>query len=367
MASNLTKIIANFETSIVNKLEASGTSFDLVSNTDKDGNTLPSGLYGFTLSEGESNEEHIIGTLSGSTVTITSRNVQRNDGSTAQTGKTHRKGSSVKLTNFIPLKRMMDLLDGTTDFDSATPLKYDGVVTHTPGSNEFATIKYADDLVIAGSPNITETIKGIGELASVTEINNGTDTGSTSAKTLVGAGNLRNSVYYNQLPSSDEKNALAGFSGTPSSTNEFITKHSLENYTLLATASNTLQASSDTEVFGSDPIHLTKEKSIAINVSGQVRIKFDTKSKTRYPGRVIVTDNYTTKTSSGDMAYKDNWNMLIDQTTGTDAVNYTNYSFDIYIPKGAVLNLWISDDVYLKNFRVYFDVSLSTNLTNVLI
>jgi len=37
----------------------------------------------------------------------------------------HRKGSTVKMTDFAILRKMLDLLDGSTSFDSATPLKYD--------------------------------------------------------------------------------------------------------------------------------------------------------------------------------------------------------------------------------------------------
>lgn len=39
--------------------------------------------------------------------------------------KTHRKGATVKITDFVVIKKMLDLLDGTTSFDASTPLGYD--------------------------------------------------------------------------------------------------------------------------------------------------------------------------------------------------------------------------------------------------
>jgi len=59
---------------------------------------------------------------------------------------------------------MLDILDGTTSFDSATPLGYDGTATIST-ANQFATKAYADGLAIAGSPDSSTTVKGIGKVS----------------------------------------------------------------------------------------------------------------------------------------------------------------------------------------------------------
>ena len=373
MTSNLVKVIANFETSIVNKLESSGTTFELVSNVDDDGNTLPAGTYAFTLSEGESNEEHIVGTLSGSTVTITARNVKRNDGSTAQTGKTHRKGSSVKITNFIPLKRMMDLLDGTTDFDSSTPLKYDGAVSHTTGSNEFATIKYADDLAIAGSPDITETTKGIGELATTTEINAGTENGSTGAKLLVGAKNLFASIFYTQLPSSDEKDALAG-TGTPSSSNKFVNEEEIlssiiematdsSKFTKLTASDNVKVSDTNSETWGTynrnmweldtTDYYLTRWLSKTLNVIGAgtvrvfVELQASSQSSDSDPVNVYIFAN-NVNVGSVTFSQAEDTTKSVDVTL-TGLVN--NITAVVTNPTGNLQN------ATFKSLKVGYDIS----------
>ncbi len=160
MASTLLISIANFETTISAKLTTAGTSLTLTSNLDKDGNAIPAGTYGFTLNEGKANEEHIIGTVSGSTVTITTRNVSRANGTTAGTGKEHRKGSSIKITNHPLLVRIRRILDGTDGLNSSIPMRYDAAPTFTPGSQQVVTVAYADALVGAGVADATEAAKG---------------------------------------------------------------------------------------------------------------------------------------------------------------------------------------------------------------
>lgn len=88
---------------------------------------------------------------------------------------------------------------------------------------EYASKKYVDDTAISGSPDATETVKGIIEIATTAEIDAGTATGATGASLGTRPDNLATSIYGVQLPTSDEKDALAGTSGTPSSSNEYVT------------------------------------------------------------------------------------------------------------------------------------------------
>lgn len=208
MASTLLQTISNFETTISAKLTASGASLVLTTNLDKQGNALPSGVYGFTLDEGKSNEEHIIGTLSGSMLTITTRNVSLQDGTTGGTGKEHRKGASIKITNHPLMVRMRRLLDGTDGFNGAQPVHYDTSPTFTPGSNQFVTVAYADVLVGAGVADATDSSKGKVKLSvAATDVANPIAVGDNDTR----------------IPTQGENDALVGTSGTPSSTNKFVT------------------------------------------------------------------------------------------------------------------------------------------------
>ena len=71
-----------------------------------------------------------------------------------------------------------------------------------------ATKKYADDLAIAGAPDASVTIKGIAKL---------------SVTPAVPTDPIAVGVNDGRMPSQDENDALAGTSGTPSTTNKYVT------------------------------------------------------------------------------------------------------------------------------------------------
>lgn len=121
----LPKIIANFSTSLSSKLSPGDTSLVVNSIGSKHGD-LTDGLYLITLSEGESNEEHILGTLDADTLTFSSltRDISVIDGVTSQsTGKIHRRGSEVKITNFL-LVLIARALNGDTPLSANAPIRY---------------------------------------------------------------------------------------------------------------------------------------------------------------------------------------------------------------------------------------------------
>lgn len=78
---------------------------------------------------------------------------------------------------------------------SAIPY-YASAPTFTPGSQQLCTIAYADALAIAGSPNISTTTKGIGELATQAEVDARTSTGGTGASLLVNPANIRTTLWH---------------------------------------------------------------------------------------------------------------------------------------------------------------------------
>jgi hypothetical protein len=161
MASTIPKVIANFETSLSAKLTTAGTSLTLTSATDSDGNALAAGTYAFTINEGKTNEEHVIGTLSGTTVSSLIRNLSRSDGTTAQTGKEHRKDSSIKITNHPALIRIIRVLQGIDGLDTASPLKYSSAPSLTPGSHQVSTVAYSESLANQGAATASTGTKGI--------------------------------------------------------------------------------------------------------------------------------------------------------------------------------------------------------------
>jgi hypothetical protein len=92
------KTIANFETTLAVKIDENEASptFSITSVTDKHGDTLADGVYAIIVNEGESHEEHLVGTLTASTKTFASvtRDVSVVDGETSKsTGREHRQGS----------------------------------------------------------------------------------------------------------------------------------------------------------------------------------------------------------------------------------------------------------------------------------
>ncbi len=159
MSSELGKIIADFQTQLATEIAIGGTSATLSSATDDDSVALPSGRYFFTIDNGNSQKEHISCDLV-STALTNIKTTSRQGVETAGVLRKHRVGASVTITDFAHIKKMNDLLDGTTDFDADTPLGYDGTVTPT-GANEFSPKSYVDS-VVGGNANYDQnTITGI--------------------------------------------------------------------------------------------------------------------------------------------------------------------------------------------------------------
>lgn len=87
-----------------------------------------------------------------------------------------------------------------------------------------AILAYVEDVAISGSPNASQTSKGIMEVATAAEITAGTSTGSTGALLAISPDQLVLSIYGTRLPSADEKAALAGDVGSPSVSNKYLTE-----------------------------------------------------------------------------------------------------------------------------------------------
>lgn len=144
MASKLTKVIANFETSIAAKLANGATSGVLTSATDKNGVILPTAKYCMVIDRGTGDEEHLLFDLTGNAMTnIVSVSRQGVQTSGVQSLNGHRAGSKCYLTDFVNLKIIVDILNGVDTLDSASPVKYDTDPTFND-SKQLITKGYAD-------------------------------------------------------------------------------------------------------------------------------------------------------------------------------------------------------------------------------
>lgn len=88
---------------------------------------------------------------------------------------------------------------------------------------EYSSKKYVDDTASFGAPLASLTVAGIVEEGTASEINAGTQVGGTTAELFVNPKYLKDSEYYTLRPTATEKEALAGTSGTPSTSNKYVT------------------------------------------------------------------------------------------------------------------------------------------------
>ena len=206
MATKLGTIVADFTTSLASAMAIGATSATLQSATDDDGVALPAGTYFFAIDGNNSQKEHIVATLSGTSLTSIS-SISRQGVQTSGTLRSHRTGSTVTLTDFAHIRYINDLLSGATGLNSAAPLAYDGTASITL-PNQIATKAYVDGVAISGGANASSTIKGISKLSL--------DPVSPTAPIAVGDNDGR-------VPTQNENDALVGTSGTSvSSSNKLV-------------------------------------------------------------------------------------------------------------------------------------------------
>lgn len=183
--ATIPKVVAVFETSLQSSITSSATSMTLVNGTDSSGDAL-SGYTCFVIDEGTASEEFVCGTATGTSIASMIRGIDPVDGDEEVTSlkKSHRRGASVKISNHPSLTVISRILNGDETFPNI--ISYNSQPSFT-GDEEIITKKYADDLSFAGTPDGTETTKGVFELASITELAAGTATGGTSANIVAHA------------------------------------------------------------------------------------------------------------------------------------------------------------------------------------
>lgn len=179
MATKLGVVLADFTTQLATAMAVGATTATLQSATDDDGVALPAGVYFFAIDGNNSQKEHIVCTLSGTSLTGIS-SVNRQGVQASGVVRSHRVGSTVTLTDFAHLRYINDLISGATTLNASVPLGYDGTASITT-ANQLATKAYVDGVAVAGAPTASTTVKGIVEEATQAEVLAKTATGGTGA------------------------------------------------------------------------------------------------------------------------------------------------------------------------------------------
>jgi len=149
MSSLIPKVIADLELQIASAIGLGDTSFTLNASTDDDGVAIPAGIYCFTVDNGTSNKEYLIGQVNGTAVTSV-KSVSRQGVETAGALKKHRIGAPCILTDFAAIQRVVDILKGVNTLDGANPIAYGSEPTLTDRA-ELATVGYVLDAAFGGS------------------------------------------------------------------------------------------------------------------------------------------------------------------------------------------------------------------------
>lgn len=149
MTQTLLNLVADLELSLASAASVGATTATLSSATDGDGVALPNGKYGFTIDPENSAKEFIICDLVGTALTNV-QTVSKQGAVTSGFANYHRSGAVVTITDWAILDRMLKNLNGTTGFNSGTPLKYDGQPTLSDPT-AIPTVQYVLDTVTGGT------------------------------------------------------------------------------------------------------------------------------------------------------------------------------------------------------------------------
>ena len=148
MAQTIPRVVADFETTLDQQVLSGDSTMSLVSVTDADGNTLPAGLYAFTIDGDTEYKEYVTGTLSGTTVSgIVSIDVQGDE--TANIQNYHRRGALVSVTDWSVLSSVSKTLRGVAELDASSPLVYDAPIS-SPTGQQIPDVDYVLSVVNGG-------------------------------------------------------------------------------------------------------------------------------------------------------------------------------------------------------------------------
>jgi len=140
---------ADVELQLAAAISIGDTSITLSSANDDDGNALPAGKYCFTVDNGSSNKEYLLGQLNGTDLTSVV-SVSRQGVESSGAARAHRVGAPAILSDFAAIQRVADILRGQETADGDNPISYDAEPTLTD-RKELATVAYVLDNITGGT------------------------------------------------------------------------------------------------------------------------------------------------------------------------------------------------------------------------
>lgn len=156
MANQIPLAYADVELQLASAVSIGDTSFTLSSANDDDGNALPAGKYCFTIDNGSTNKEYLLGQLNGTAVTSVV-SVSRQGVETSGAVRAHRVGASAIISDFATIQRVADILRGQEELDGDNPVTYDAEPT-LADRKELATVGYVLDQVSGGTVDFDNQI-----------------------------------------------------------------------------------------------------------------------------------------------------------------------------------------------------------------
>lgn len=176
---------AVFETSLQDRIAAADTSMTLVNASTTSGEDV-SGYNCFTIDEGRSDAEFVCGTVSAKTVSSLERGLSLTTGTTTVTAskEPHRKGASVKITDYPLIQRMRHQLSGTDTIAALMTYTSGVACTAASASTTLCGKAYADALANQGAATSSESVAGIAMLATALRAASSTDLGADTPLVL---------------------------------------------------------------------------------------------------------------------------------------------------------------------------------------
>ena len=256
---------ALYESSLASPIGTTDTSMTVVKGTDISGTTL-SGYMCFTVDSGSPSVEYICGTVAGTAVTSLLRGIDPITGITSVTAlkQPHRRGASVKITDYPVLSILSRMLNGQDSIPNK--MKYEGTVAINVGdaSTTIVNKDYVDGITVSGAPNATVSVKGISQLSTGAQAASSTATGSTGSNLVIPTSITTSTAgTANTIPVTGGTGTIApgfyqGNNHTFSGTNSFSGTTTISAPALNITASTTFSTATTTftgGVLGAGFIH----------------------------------------------------------------------------------------------------------------
>ncbi len=200
--------LALFETSLASQISSSATTMTLVSGTTRDGTTL-NGTYSFTISEGNADQEFVRADCVNTACTGLERGISTVTGTSTVSilQFTHRRGTSVKITDAPILLNIGRMLNGIG--------KFPNIISYLPTTS-------TSTLTGSNIPDVAWVLSQTQALTSVADDGRSTLTVSPSTGAVQAGINLGNSNVWTSASTTFVNGVTMGRSTTTSATTTSI-------------------------------------------------------------------------------------------------------------------------------------------------